>query len=253
MFEQSCSCPNCQVLTIAGDKAKNYLFGSHICHHEGCRRTFDSITELNSHLKEHTEKRGFKCKFRPCVKTYIAFKDLKNHISKVHDKNYVCKHCGMIVHDEYRMVVHSNKHKVKNPKCSCPNCQIEILEVQWQGCPHENCEMKFKTSAELDDHLKLHDKIYEQRQCQCEFPGCGEKYGNKEELMEHVSFHVVKDNLVCETCGYRAYEENSLIAHNETHTKFYKCSYCTRSFQHLYKTKSHFRSHARFAFPVGLQ
>ena len=80
-----------------------------------CGKGFYFTSELNKHLKVHSDERNYKCSFGDCTHTYEMHDELKWHQNKIHvsPQTYNCTFCSKAFHCKKK---HYNKHSVMHSK-----------------------------------------------------------------------------------------------------------------------------------------
>ncbi|TRY90686.1 hypothetical protein DNTS_002892 [Danionella cerebrum] len=87
----ACTCPNCK---DAEKKPGEVGKRKHICHIQGCEKTFRKTSLLRAHVRLHTGERPFVCNWVFCGKRFTRSDELQRH-ARTHtgDKRFECNKC----------------------------------------------------------------------------------------------------------------------------------------------------------------
>ena len=85
-YKHVCSHEKCKHLSVAKADVKKHIIkhGAHELLCTFCRKGFHFTSELNKHLKVHSDERNYKCSFGDCTHTYKTCHKLKQHQNKIH-------------------------------------------------------------------------------------------------------------------------------------------------------------------------
>lgn len=106
-------------------------------------------------------------------------------------------------------------------------------------CP--TCHKTFSSSRNLKRHMFLH---VESKEFICPQENCGKAFASKGLLRDHQRCHRL-DILICEECGYKCRQRESLIVHKRHHTgeKPFACHLCESRFGSKPLLKEHMATH----------
>ena len=193
-----------------------------------CPKCFSSQILLDNHIKRHSQR--FKCKL--CVDTaFYTAQDLKFHQNKIHKSEsqmkYLCDLCGAKFKDKavlngHRKYVHTD---IKPEQCrTCgrnfkTKSQLRNHEVVHKNVLEVNlsceiCGKRFLRAATLKDHIRRHNKEYNEY---CKV--CGKGFYRKHDLDEHMRVHTGEKPFQCSLCDYKAALSCNLIKHMKVHDK----------------------------------
>ena len=101
-YKYVCSYEKCTYSSVAKADVKNYIMkhGPHKFLCTFCGKGFHFTSELNKHLKVHSDERNYKCSFGDCTHTYKMCDKLKWHQNKIHvsPQTYSCTFCSKTFH-----------------------------------------------------------------------------------------------------------------------------------------------------------
>ena len=85
-YKYVCSHEKCTYLSVAKADVKKHIkkYGAHKFLCTFCGKGFHLASELNKHLKVHSDERNDKCSFGDCTCTYKMHDKLKWHQNKIH-------------------------------------------------------------------------------------------------------------------------------------------------------------------------
>ena len=98
-----------------------------------CGKGFHFTSELNKHLKVHSDKRNYKCSFGDCTCTYKMCDKLKWYQNKIHvsPQTYNCALCSKTFHCNKPL----QQHPVTHLKKLSINCYYCPAVFKW----HSHC------------------------------------------------------------------------------------------------------------------
>ncbi|XP_073829035.1 uncharacterized protein [Musca autumnalis] len=176
--------------------------------------------EVKSIMRKPCQPKDFVCEI--CEKKFASQKRLDLHIKMVHlrERPYKCDYCDKSFLDNNSLQNHIGQHTGYN----CPTCN-----------------KTFSTKRNLKRHSYLH---IETKEFICQAENCGKAFSNKVLLREHARSHKA-DILICEECGYKCRQRESLIVHKRSHTgeKPFACELCDRRFASKPLLKEHMAAH----------
>nr|CAD7256351.1 unnamed protein product [Timema shepardi] len=189
---------------------------------EVCGRKFRAPSALECHKKLHTGDDVLTCDM--CDRVFNRKSSLIKHL-KIHSKEYscFCDFCDKGFYCKNQLLYHRNKHTGKRPLV----CNI--------------CDKAYMVRSSLHAHMSMHRGEKQKRKKQkCEV--CGRFYAN---LPVHLRCHTVERNFLCNLCGKKFYEKQTLLLHGRIHTgeKPEVCSLCGKMFARLTTLRIHMRTH----------
>ncbi|CAL8128510.1 unnamed protein product [Orchesella dallaii] len=203
------------------------------CEEDECESSFDSVDDLNSHLKTHSSEIHL-CSTCNWGFLNVNMKDLHelSHLRSVRG-NYPCSKCGRVLHGFPKFRDHYNlRHgaKLKNHKCS-------------------KCNLTFLSRTNLRTHEKKHEKgtlgqVLHPPQC-CEV--CGRIYegSRAQELLDrHMkNKHVGEKELSCNICDTPFEFDRHLDKHLKTEHGLEKipCPKCNKTLGSTRTLREHMR------------
>ncbi|XP_059614112.1 zinc finger protein 845-like [Phlebotomus argentipes] len=200
-----------------------------------CGRSFDDATRLEYHMKIHTNQKDFKCKI--CNVGFQSTKNLRRHIQSIHvsEKPFKCPEEGCNYafsrRDKYSAHVRSHQTVPKKKSRKCVKCQ-----------------MVFKSSEEVKEHMLVHLKFLDCDQCE-------EKFARKKDLAQHRKSHEKSEDVSCSVCSKKFKLKRYLKAHMKTHGKveeLQQCEHCEETFETESQLEQHTKSHIDRSEAIGL-
>ncbi|CRK95389.1 CLUMA_CG008749, isoform A [Clunio marinus] len=191
-----------------------------------CENSYTRKQSLNLHLFQSHENKKFFCYF--CKKAFKSERKLKSHICG--NSTFVCDFCGKRIQKKINVALHMNKHKKHRSK----DFQCHI------------CKSSYLHKVTLQRHIiKIHDDT---KFC-C--TSCKQVFMSEESLKSHDCCYF---KFVCDICGKRSHNRNSLARHIDTHRKYrtkdYHCDICKTSFFNkfgLHRHVSEFHEERKFS------
>ena len=193
---------------------------------EQCSRNFKWKSQLNYHMRSHSEIKEFVCSF--CDKRLSQLSSLKRHL-RVHsgEKPFGCEECGKRFVEKGKLTLHLRKHSgeplEKKFKCSI-------------------CDRGFTLSANLRTHMRTHtgEKPYP-----C--PQCGKGFKRSSDIISHLRSHTGERPYKCSHCDKCFTMISHRNRHEVIHTgeKPFKCELCGKGFTQPNSVKAHLKVHER--------
>ncbi|GLV43243.1 Meiotic central spindle [Carabus blaptoides fortunei] len=206
-----------------------------VCPENDCRRIFNRLNTLKSHILSHYGLKPFKCDFPGCPWSfYTSFKLKRHRETHLKRKDFKCSipDCNRTFTTIYNLNTHMKLHeRPARLKCLVRSC---------------NC--KFQTRRAMEIHLKTHESSL--APYKCAHPGCNKLYFSCNALTAHSRSHQHKEEeLRCQwdNCGRLFDKPCRLKAHMRQHTgdKPYVCKFkdCKWAFSSSSKLKRHQYKH----------
>ncbi|KAM7424071.1 hypothetical protein PAMA_000432 [Pampus argenteus] len=192
----------------------------HKCHL--CGRAFRTVTLLRNHLNTHTGTRPHKC--TDCDMAFVTSGELvsklKRHIrSHTGERPFQCSLCSYASRDTYKLKRHMRTHSGEKPY----ECYI--------------CHARFTQSGTMKMHiLQKHTENVAKFHC----PHCDTVIARKSDLGVHLrkQHSFLEKGKKCRYCDAVFHERYALIQHQKTHKnekrfKCEQCDYCCRQERHM--------------------
>ncbi|GAB0096929.1 uncharacterized protein DMENIID0001_125110 [Sergentomyia squamirostris] len=185
-----------------------------------CERPFLSMAELEKHSEKHRKNRPFHC--RKCDKSFAFKQGLERH-EVVHDKDqpFPCEYCDKSFSTPSKLARHLTAHAGHRP-FPCKLCQKSYVlshHLTRHMRSHTNsvatyncfdCGATFSTR----DELIYHSAVHATQSLVC--PLCKEKFGDLDEVTEHIKSHTEGDQFACEFCDLIFTTELKLEEHTNS-------------------------------------
>ena len=173
-----------------------------------CKKVCNNQSQLNEHLKTHTQKNIFTC--QKCNKNFKAQSILENH-EKEHTKNslYLCQECNEQFEEKSLLDNHLEKHEAVY---KCVDCDKTFSNEKWR-----------------EEHQKNH---INKDNFNCE--SCGLIYTGQTELMSHKRTHIINNQeveLKCSKCEKVYPNMSKLRRHDWRSHRTVNCNICGLSLE----------------------
>lgn len=126
----ACTCPNCAMSINArainpDGTPKNKR---HLCHFIGCNKVFGEKTQLELHLRCHTEGRPFICGWPYCGMRFTQSGHLQRHM-RIHtgEKPFKCYSCGKRFMRNDQLHRHASMHQKPDESGEAESSSSEIM------------------------------------------------------------------------------------------------------------------------------
>ncbi|XP_034938445.1 zinc finger Y-chromosomal protein 2-like [Chelonus insularis] len=236
-----------------------------ICPREECRKEFNRLYALKSHLLAHHGIRPFKCDYEGCTWAFHSEFKLKRHKeTHLKRKDYVCQvpDCNKRFTTVYNLWTHEKLHTRPNRiVCQVPECDEKFqtkraLELHMKThdqshapyvCFHEGCGKRYYSSNALTSHQRCHS--YKEVDIKCSWPGCGKIFDKPCRLKAHLRSHTGSKPYLCEFpgCPWAFTSSSKLKRHEKKHTNDRKfvCDVdgCSKAFMRSEHLKEHKLTH----------
>ncbi|XP_067904572.1 LOW QUALITY PROTEIN: transcriptional repressor CTCF-like [Heterodontus francisci] len=245
-----------------------------------CSYTFPQQSNLDRHMRSHTDERPHKCHL--CEKAFRTITLLQNHINThTGTRPHKCPDCAMAFVTSGEVVRHRRyKHTHEKPfKCSiCDYASVEVSKLKRHIRSHTGerpfpcafCSYASRDTYKLKRHMRTHsgEKPYKCHVCQALFtqsgtmkmhirqkhtdnvpkyhcPHCDAIIARKSDLGVHLrkQHSYTSSSMKCRYCESTFHERYALIQHQKTHKneKRFKCDQC----DYACKQKRHMIMHKR--------
>merc|ERR1719342_1514327 len=181
---------------------------------------------MNHYGDTHATSTNIKYCF-DCKQGFFKVKDLRTHLSVVHNKDVPMESCLMCneMFPTYKVAAYHMQKTHRNFKVICTN-------------PIFLCNESFDTIEELKIHSNSHI-IPDVLIC----PHCGENFKLHGVYLRHVKSHSMEKKLACTHCERKFFFEIELKNHIETdHFRKHQCDQCNYTAIRRYKLMNHIES-----------
>ena len=215
-----------------------------------CSLAFKSATHLRLHERKHTGEKPYQCSFCPAAFSHPT--NLRDHIrTHTGEKPYSCTFCPSAFKKSSQLKKHVlSMHNSERSRCRvCQKTFPGALELKEHKAIHKGektylcdiCPAKFITSSLLNRHKTVHS---EEKPFMC--GECPAAFKRASHLKSHCRIHSGERPFKCEQCPKAFANISNLKAHVRIHSgeKPYKCEQCQAAFAQSSSLKSHERRHA---------
>ena len=216
-----------------------------------CSLAFKSATHLRLHKRKHTGEKPYVCSFCPAAFSHPT--NLRDHIrTHTGEKPYSCAFCPSAFKKSSQLKKHVlSMHNSERSRCRvCQKTFPGALELKEHKATHKGektyfcdlCPAKFITSSLLNRHKTVHS---EEKPFVCGL--CPAAFKRASHLKSHGRIHSGERPFKCEHCAKAFANVSNLKAHIRIHSgeKPYKCERCEAAFAQSSSLKSHERRHAQ--------
>ncbi|XP_069549658.1 transcriptional repressor CTCF-like [Brachyistius frenatus] len=207
----------------------------HKCHL--CGRAFRTVTLLRNHLNTHTGTRPHKC--TDCDMAFVTSGELVRHrrYKHTHEKPFKCSMCDYCSVEVSKLKRHIRSHTGERPfQCSlCSYASRDTYKLKRHMRTHSGekpyecyiCHARFTQSGTMKMHiLQKHTENVAKFHC----PHCDTVIARKSDLGVHLrkQHSFIETGKKCRYCDAVFHERYALIQHQKTHKneKRFKCEQC---------------------------
>ncbi|XP_020481496.2 transcriptional repressor CTCF [Labrus bergylta] len=207
----------------------------HKCHL--CGRAFRTVTLLRNHLNTHTGTRPHKC--TDCDMAFVTSGELVRHrrYKHTHEKPFKCSMCDYCSVEVSKLKRHIRSHTGERPfQCSlCSYASRDTYKLKRHMRTHSGekpyecyiCHARFTQSGTMKMHiLQKHTENVAKFHC----PHCDTVIARKSDLGVHLrkQHSFLEKGKKCRYCDAVFHERYALIQHQKTHKneKRFKCELC---------------------------
>ncbi|KAA8595597.1 hypothetical protein FQN60_010888 [Etheostoma spectabile] len=215
----------------------------HKCHL--CGRAFRTVTLLRNHLNTHTGTRPHKC--TDCDMAFVTSGELVRHrrYKHTHEKPFKCSMCDYCSVSKLKR--HIRSHTGERPfQCSlCSYASRDTYKLKRHMRTHSGekpyecyiCHARFTQSGTMKMHiLQKHTENVAKFHC----PHCDTVIARKSDLGVHLrkQHSFIEKGKKCRYCDAVFHERYALIQHQKTHKnekrfRCEQCDYCCRQERHM--------------------
>ncbi|XP_018115894.1 transcriptional repressor CTCF isoform X3 [Xenopus laevis] len=207
----------------------------HKCHL--CGRAFRTVTLLRNHLNTHTGTRPHKCP--DCDMAFVTSGELVRHrrYKHTHEKPFKCSMCDYASVEVSKLKRHIRSHTGERPfQCSlCSYASRDTYKLKRHMRTHSGekpyecyiCHARFTQSGTMKMHiLQKHTENVAKFHC----PHCDTVIARKSDLGVHLrkQHSYIEQGKKCRYCDTVFHERYALIQHQKSHKneKRFKCDQC---------------------------
>lgn len=207
----------------------------HKCHL--CGRAFRTVTLLRNHLNTHTGTRPHKCP--DCDMAFVTSGELVRHrrYKHTHEKPFKCSMCDYASVEVSKLKRHIRSHTGERPfQCSlCSYASRDTYKLKRHMRTHSGekpyecyiCHARFTQSGTMKMHiLQKHTENVAKFHC----PHCDTVIARKSDLGVHLrkQHSFIEQGKKCRCCDTVFHERYALIQHQKSHKneKRFKCDQC---------------------------
>uniref|UniRef100_A0A8B9ZBQ8 Transcriptional repressor CTCF n=1 Tax=Anas platyrhynchos TaxID=8839 RepID=A0A8B9ZBQ8_ANAPL len=224
----------------------------HKCHL--CGRAFRTVTLLRNHLNTHTGTRPHKCP--DCDMAFVTSGELVRHrrYKHTHEKPFKCSMCDYASVEVSKLKRHIRSHTGERPfQCSlCSYASRDTYKLKRHMRTHSGekpyecyiCHARFTQSGTMKMHiLQKHTENVAKFHC----PHCDTVIARKSDLGVHLrkQHSYIEQGKKCRYCDAVFHERYALIQHQKSHKneKRFKCDQCDYACRQERHMVMHKRTH----------
>ncbi|XP_061078058.1 transcriptional repressor CTCF-like [Conger conger] len=224
----------------------------HKCHL--CGRAFRTVTLLRNHLNTHTGTRPHKC--GDCDMAFVTSGELVRHrrYKHTHEKPFKCSMCDYCSVEVSKLKRHIRSHTGERPfQCSlCSYASRDTYKLKRHMRTHSGekpyecyiCHARFTQSGTMKMHiLQKHTENVAKFHC----PHCDTVIARKSDLGVHLrkQHSYIEQGRKCRYCEAVFHERYALIQHQKSHKneKRFKCDHCDYACRQERHMVMHKRTH----------
>ncbi|KAJ8416302.1 hypothetical protein AAFF_G00383240 [Aldrovandia affinis] len=224
----------------------------HKCHL--CGRAFRTVTLLRNHLNTHTGTRPHKC--GDCDMAFVTSGELVRHrrYKHTHEKPFKCSMCDYASVEVSKLKRHIRSHTGERPfQCSlCSYASRDTYKLKRHMRTHSGekpyecyiCHARFTQSGTMKMHiLQKHTENVAKFHC----PHCDTVIARKSDLGVHLrkQHSYIEQGRKCRYCEAVFHERYALIQHQKSHKneKRFKCDQCDYACRQERHMVMHRRTH----------
>ncbi|XP_048113315.1 transcriptional repressor CTCF isoform X2 [Alosa alosa] len=224
----------------------------HKCHL--CGRAFRTVTLLRNHLNTHTGTRPHKC--TDCDMAFVTSGELVRHrrYKHTHEKPFKCSMCDYASVEVSKLKRHIRSHTGERPfQCSlCSYASRDTYKLKRHMRTHSGekpyecyiCHARFTQSGTMKMHiLQKHTENVAKFHC----PHCDTVIARKSDLGVHLrkQHSYIEQGRKCRYCEAVFHERYALIQHQKSHKneKRFKCDQCDYACRQERHMVMHKRTH----------
>ncbi|XP_016125505.1 transcriptional repressor CTCF-like isoform X3 [Sinocyclocheilus grahami] len=224
----------------------------HKCHL--CGRAFRTVTLLRNHLNTHTGTRPHKC--TDCDMAFVTSGELVRHrrYKHTHEKPFKCSMCDYASVEVSKLKRHIRSHTGERPfQCSlCSYASRDTYKLKRHMRTHSGekpyecyiCHARFTQSGTMKMHiLQKHTENVAKFHC----PHCDTVIARKSDLGVHLrkQHSYIEQGRKCRYCDAVFHERYALIQHQKSHKneKRFKCDQCDYACRQERHMVMHKRTH----------
>ncbi|KAK9746584.1 Zinc finger, C2H2 type [Popillia japonica] len=213
-----------------------------------CKREFQRLASLKSHLLMHQVEETFVC--RECLaefeKEYEYNKHMQTHsterLKMLENIPYICSYCNYLFEDAKDYKEHVSYHiKVRKLVFNPKRTRRRTTNTKEYTHRCAVCSKSFPKRCLLERHMRIHNG---EKPFAC--PKCDKAFAQKSTLQIHLVKHSGHKPYKCTLCSAEYFQKGNLRVHVEkTHTappnidKMYKCTQCTCIFRRIGSLNGH--------------
>uniref|UniRef100_A0A667WGU8 CCCTC-binding factor n=1 Tax=Myripristis murdjan TaxID=586833 RepID=A0A667WGU8_9TELE len=222
----------------------------HKCHL--CGRAFRTVTLLRNHLNTHTGTRPHKC--TDCDMAFVTSGELVRHrrYKHTHEKPFKCSMCDYCSRTITCLLCHLLFVAGEKPY-ECYICharftqsgtmKMHILQKHTENVAKfhcPHCDTVIARKSDLGVHLRKQHSFIATGK-KCRY--CDAVFHERYALIQHQKTHKNEKRFKCDQCDYCCRQERHMIMHKRTHTgeKPFACSQCEKTFRQKQLLDMHFR------------
>ncbi|XP_052097213.1 uncharacterized protein LOC127732187 [Mytilus californianus] len=171
---------------------------------EYCGKLFWCKSELDKHLRVHTNERPYLCHI--CSSSFKTTGNLRNHQRAIHENHFwICDVCGQKFKSKPRFQEHL--YKEKHGKDGKP--------IQYKEFPCNECSKIFPRKIDFQIHFRIHSGAKPYKCLEC-----GRAFRCHNHLTQHKVTHTGEKPFKCKFCGKGFSQYANVNCHMKKQCKF---------------------------------